>query len=91
MRAFEYTGSRRGLAGAPAKAPVPAPAAPGLLARLCAMLRLLRRGHHSRVAVRGLQSLSDWQLRDIGMHRSQAWYRAGGIERRSTGIKHAAD
>jgi len=55
------------------------------------MLRLLRRGHRSRVAVRGLQSLSDWQLRDIGMHRSQAWYRAGGIERRSTGIKHAAD
>ena len=69
----------------------PAPAAPGLLARLCAMLRLLRRGHHSRVAVRGLQSLSDWQLRDIGMHRSQAWYRAGGIERRSTGINHAKD
>ena len=89
MRAFEYTGSRRGLAGTPVKAP--APAAPGLLARLCAMLRLLRRGHHSRVAVRGLQSLSDWQLRDIGMHRSQTWYRAGGIERRSTGIKHATD
>jgi uncharacterized protein YjiS (DUF1127 family) len=90
MSVFEYTGSRRHvLAGAPAKAP--APAAPGFLARLVAKLRRLRRGHHSRIAVRGLQSLSDWQLRDIGMHRSQAWYRAGGIERRSTGIIHAKD
>jgi uncharacterized protein YjiS (DUF1127 family) len=77
------------LAGAPAKSP--APAAPGFLARLVAKLRMLRRGHHSRIAVRGLQSLSDWQLRDIGMHRSQAWYRAGGIERCSTGIIHAKD
>ena len=90
MSAFEYTGSRRrALAGAPAKPP--APAAPGFLARVVAKLRMLRRGHHSRIAVRGLQSLSDWQLKDIGMHRSQAWYRAGGIERRSTGIIHAKD
>ena len=91
MSAFEYTGSRRrALAGAPAKPP--APAAPGFLfARLRAALRRLRGGHHSRIAVRGLQSLSDWQLKDIGMHRSQAWYRAGGIERRSTGIIHAQD
>jgi uncharacterized protein YjiS (DUF1127 family) len=90
MSAFECTGSRaRGQAGATAKRPQPA--APGLFARLCAFLRRLRRGHHSRIAVRGLQSLSDWQLRDIGMHRSQVWYRAGGIERRSTGIRHAAD
>ena len=91
MSVLEYTGCRRrGLAGTTAAGPTPA--APGLLARLCAMLRLLRRGHHSRVAVRGLQSLSDWQLRDIGMHRSQAWYRAGGIETaRSTRIIHAKD
>jgi uncharacterized protein YjiS (DUF1127 family) len=90
MSAFEYTGSRgRSLARTAAK--LPAPAAPGLFARLRAFLRHFRRGHHSRIAVRGLQSLSDWQLRDIGMHRSQVWYRAGGIERRSTGFRHAQD
>src|SRR5437899_5170072 len=90
MSAFEYTGSRgRRLSRTAAKHPQPA--APGFFARLRAFLRHIRRGHHSRIAVRGLQSLSDWQLWDIGMHRSQAWYRAGGIERRSTGIKHAAD
>ncbi len=90
MSAFEYTGSRgRSLPCTAAK--VPAPAAPGLLARLRAMLRGLRGGHHSRIAVRGLQSLSDWQLKDIGMHRSQVWYRAGGIEARPTRIRHAQD
>ena len=90
MSAFEYTGSRqRASAGTAAEGATPA--ARGFLARLRAKLRMLRRGHHSRIAVRGLQSLSDWQLKDIGMHRSQAWYRAGGIERRSTGIIHAKD
>jgi uncharacterized protein YjiS (DUF1127 family) len=90
MSAFEYTGLRgRGLAGATAKRP--APAAPGVFARLRAILRRLRGGHHSRIAVRGLQSLSDWQLKDIGMHRSQVWYRAGGIAARSSRITHVKD
>ena len=90
MRAFEYTGSRgRGLAHNTAKRP--APAVEGLFARLRAILRRLRGGHHSRIAVRGLQSLSDWQLKDIGMHRSQVWYRAGGIAGRSARVKHAQD
>ena len=91
MSAFEYTGCRgRGLPATTAAGP--APAAPGFLARLRAMLRALRGGHHSRIAVRGLQSLSDWQLKDIGMHRSQVWHRAGGIEAaRSTRITHAKD
>ena len=90
MRAFEYTGSRgRGLA--PNTAKRPAPAVVGLFARLRATLRRLRGGHHSRIAVRGLQSLSDWQLKDIGMHRSQVWYRGGGILARSARVKHAQD
>ena len=87
MGAFDDTGSRRrSLAGA---AEGPAPAAPGFLARLRAMLR---GGHRSRRAVSGLQSLSDWQLKDIGMHRSQVWHRAGGIEAaRSTRITYVKD
>jgi uncharacterized protein YjiS (DUF1127 family) len=90
MRAFEYRGSRgRGLAGTAAKRPTSAVA--GFFARLRANLRRLRGGHHSRIAFRGLQSLSDWQLKDIGMHRSQVWYRAGGIATRSTRVKHAED
>jgi hypothetical protein len=51
----------------------------------------LRGGHHSRIAVRGLQSLSDWQLKDIGMDRSQVWYRGGGLLARSARVKHAQD
>ena len=90
MRAFEYTGPRgRGLAATTTKRPAPAVA--GLFARLRATLRRLRGGHHSRIAVRGLQSLSDWQLKDIGMHRSQVCYRAGGFAARSTRVKHAED
>jgi uncharacterized protein YjiS (DUF1127 family) len=91
MRAFEYTGSRgRCLARNTARRR--APAAPGFFARLRAILRRLRGGHHSRIAVRGLQSLSDWQLKDIGMQRSQLWHRAGGIEAaRSPRITYVKD
>jgi uncharacterized protein YjiS (DUF1127 family) len=90
MSAFEYTGTcRRGLAATAAAGP--ALPARGIVARLRAIVRRMRAGHESRVAVRGLQSLSDWQLKDIGMHRSQVWYRAGSIAARSTRIPHVED
>ncbi len=90
MSAFECAGSP-GRSPARTVAKLPAPAAPGFFARLRAVLRRWRGGHHSRIAVRGLQSLSDWQLKDIGMHRSHVWYRAGAIATRSTWGQHAED
>jgi uncharacterized protein YjiS (DUF1127 family) len=90
MSAFEFTGTcRRGLPATAAEGP--ALPARGIVARLRAILRRMRAGHESRVAVRGLQSLSDWQLKDIGMHRGQIWHRAGGISAGTTRIPHAED
>ena len=88
MTACDDTGSPLcGLTGAGT-----APAARGILGRLKAVLRALRRGRESRRELRGLQSLSDWQLKDIGMHRSQVWQRAGDIEAaRSSRITYAKD
>lgn len=45
-----------------------------LLPRLAGMLRRLRRRHVARVTRRRLEELSDWQLKDIGLPRSEIWY-----------------
>jgi len=50
-----------------------------VVARAHAILRGMRDLHDARTAVRQLRSLSDEQLKDIGMHRSQIGYLARGI------------
>ena len=61
----------------------------GLLPRLGALLRALRRRHVARVTRRRLEELSDWQLKDIGLPRSEIWYVAHrpwlGAKRRGHG------
>jgi uncharacterized protein YjiS (DUF1127 family) len=90
MNAFEYTASR--WLASTATAGGPAPAAQGIVARIIAciraILRGMRGGHESRIALRQLQSMSDWQLKDIGMNRSQILYLTGGISAPSTRITH---
>jgi uncharacterized protein YjiS (DUF1127 family) len=90
MSAFEDTTSRRrGSAAASANCLV------ALLYMIIAcsrsILRGVRSGHDSRVAVGQLQSLSDWQLKDIGMHRSQLWHLARGASAPSTWHTHVND
>ena len=66
MSAFEFTGFR---------SPSRASRAGGyFLARLARLLRMLRRRHKARLTRRQLESLSDWQLKDLGLHRSEIWY-----------------
>jgi len=90
MSAFEYTGSyRRGLSAATGE--VRKLAARGIVARVRAILRGMRGEAGSRIATRQLQSLSDWQLKDIGMHRSQIWFLTRGIAARSIRCTHADD
>jgi len=66
MSAFEFTGFH---------SPSRASRAGGyFLARLARLLRMLRRRHKARLTRRQLESLSDWQLKDLGLHRSEIWY-----------------
>ena len=68
MSAFEFTGFR---------SPSRASRAGGFfLARLARLLRMLRRRHKARLTRRQLESLSDWQLKDLGLHRSEIWHLA---------------
>ena len=67
------------------------PTAEGVVIRLGAILRAIRRKREARAAVPHLQSLSDGQLRDIGMERSQIWYLAYGASPFLSRIRHAAD
>jgi uncharacterized protein YjiS (DUF1127 family) len=63
--------------------------AKSLLLRLAALLRRLRRRHVARLTHRRLEALSDWQLKDIGLARSEIWYVSHrpwlGIKRRGHG------
>ncbi len=69
----------------------PAVAAGSVVARLRAVLRGLRVRHDARTAVPALESLSEWQLKDLGITRSEIWYLAYGISASSTRSGHAGD
>jgi uncharacterized protein YjiS (DUF1127 family) len=90
MSAFEHTTPRwRGLAATAAEGP--ALPARGIVARIRAILRGIRAGHEARAAVRRLQSLSDGQLKDIGISRCEIWHLAHGTAACSARNGHAAD
>ena len=83
MTALQYTGiRRRGLS---------ANVAGGILGRAKAFLHRLCEEHQARTAARQLQSMSDWQLKDLGIHRSQIWYLVHGSSTSSTRNGHAED
>ncbi len=47
-----------------------APRSHRILALASRLMAALRRWHRRRVAMRGLEALSDWQLKDIGVERA---------------------
>jgi uncharacterized protein YjiS (DUF1127 family) len=83
MSAHERTDSRR-----PGWAILATRAIAGRLART---LRRALHHHRARVTIRRLEALSDWQLKDIGMHRSHIWYRAHRIAAHTERHGHAPD
>jgi len=62
-----------------------------ILARLGAIRRELRGRRAARIGIRQLQSLSDWQLKDIGLQRSEIWHGADGISTGPRRSGHAPD
>ena len=66
MSAFDLIGFGRASRLRPA-------GAGGLLPRLAGLLRLLRRRRVTHLTRQQLEALSDWQLKDIGLHRSEIW------------------
>ena len=83
MSAFEFMGSRRRSLAATALA--------GLAAGLEAMLGALRARHELRVSARRLRSLSDWQLRDIGLRRDRLAHLVDGLALYRSRRDHALD
>jgi uncharacterized protein YjiS (DUF1127 family) len=55
------------------------------------LLRTLRRRHTARLTRRQLEALSDWQLKDLGLHRSEVWYLAHRPWLGAKGRGHAQD
>jgi uncharacterized protein YjiS (DUF1127 family) len=56
-----------------------------------AVLRRLRAGHDARIARQQLQSMSDWQLKDIGIGRCDIERWAGAYPPRSRRSGHGDD
>jgi uncharacterized protein YjiS (DUF1127 family) len=81
MTALQYTGIRRHS--------LPTISAGGILARAKAFLHRICEKHQARTAARQLRSMSDWQLKDLGIHRSQIWYLVHGISASSIRGGHA--
>jgi uncharacterized protein YjiS (DUF1127 family) len=69
----------------------PAVAVGRMLARAKGFLHRLSEKHYERVAAQRLQSMSDWQLKDLGIHRSQIPYLVHGISASSTRRGNADD
>ena len=90
MSAFAYTASHWRSSAATA-IEGPALAIQRIVARIRVILRGMCDGHESRAAVRHLQSLSDEQLKDIGIGRSEIWYLARGTSASLTWNGHAED
>ena len=83
MRVLEHTALRRRDATAVAIA--------GALASAKAAFAWIGKRLRARSGYRQLQALSDWQLKDIGLHRSHIWYRSYGDQIRSSRRDHAKD
>jgi uncharacterized protein YjiS (DUF1127 family) len=62
-----------------------------ILAGIRAFFGRMAKERRTRAATRQLRSLSDWQLRDIGMHRSQILYLGISDATISARGGHAAD
>ena len=69
----------------------PAKAVAAVIGRLTAILQGLRRWYSADAAFRQLQSLSDSQLKDIGLHRSQIYHLARKTPASRNGGRHAED
>jgi hypothetical protein len=82
MHAFEFLRFRRSV--------LAARAAKDIAARLARVLWRLG-GGGSRPPLLRPEALSEWQLKDLGLDRSEVWHRAGGVSRRKTGRGHAED
>jgi hypothetical protein len=80
MHAFEFPRFRRSV--------LAARAAKNTAARLA---RVLFRLGGSRPPLLRPEALSEWQLKDLGLDRSQFWHRAGGFSTGKTGRGHAED
>lgn len=83
MSVLVFTGFRR-------RTPRAAPGA-DILAGIRAFFGRMAEERRTRAATRQLRMLSDWQLRDIGMHRSQILYLGFSDETGPARGGHAAD